>query len=64
LKTEVEVQFTAEAAGRTKVVLEHRKLEQFGAAAEQMRNIFGSDNGWTGILRGYASATLPEGRDG
>ena len=57
IKTEVEIHFIAENADRTKVVLEHRKLDQYGDMAEQMRGIFDSENGWTGILRRYASAT-------
>ena len=53
--TEVEVLFVAQGAHRTRVVLEHRKLERYGDAAARMRDIFGSDGGWTGILRAYAA---------
>ena len=56
LHTEIEVRFTAEDERRTRVDLEHRKLENFGEAAEQMRAIFGSDDGWGGLLRRFAAA--------
>jgi uncharacterized protein YndB with AHSA1/START domain len=54
VETEVEILFVAQGATRTKVVLEHRKLEQYGGAAEVMRDRFGSENGWSAILRAYA----------
>ena len=56
LHTEVEVRFTAEDDVRTRVDLEHRKLENYGELAEQMRAIFGSDDGWGGLLRRFADA--------
>jgi uncharacterized protein YndB with AHSA1/START domain len=56
LHTEVEVRFTAEEDGRTRVDLEHRRLENYGERAEQMRAIFGSDDGWGGLLRRFADA--------
>jgi uncharacterized protein YndB with AHSA1/START domain len=54
LHTEIEVRFTAEGDGRTRVDLEHRKLEAYGERAEEMRGIFGSDGGWNGLLRRFA----------
>ena len=56
LHTEIEVRFTAEDDGRTRVELEHRKLESYGERAEQMRTILGSDDGWGGLLRRFAAA--------
>jgi len=54
--SEVEVRFTAEADGRTRVDLEHRNFERMGTAAgEKMRK--GVDGGWTGILDLYVNAT-------
>jgi hypothetical protein len=38
----------------TRVELEHRRLDCYGPAAEQMRGIFDSEGGWTGILRLFA----------
>ena len=58
LHTEVEVRFTAEDDVRTRVDLEHRKLENYGELAEQMRAIFGGSDGggWGGLLRRFADA--------
>jgi uncharacterized protein YndB with AHSA1/START domain len=53
LVTEVEVTFTELAPHRTRVELEHRHLDRFGPAASRMRDTFGSDNGWSGILRSF-----------
>jgi uncharacterized protein YndB with AHSA1/START domain len=49
-ETEVEVRFVREADERTRVELEHRKLERYGDHAEMMRGIFDSEAGWTGTL--------------
>jgi uncharacterized protein YndB with AHSA1/START domain len=54
--TEVEVRFTPEGARRTRVELEHRNLEKFGTAAEDMKKSFQSDGGWTGLLKLFAQA--------
>jgi uncharacterized protein YndB with AHSA1/START domain len=56
LHTEIEVRFTAESERRTRVELEHRKLESYAERAEQMRAILGSDDGWGGLLRRFAAA--------
>ena len=55
LLTEVEVRFTADGAG-TLVELEHR-LEGYGAAAAQMREIFDGPNAWMGLLESFARET-------
>lgn len=54
IQTEVEVRFTAEGSG-TRVELEHRMLESFGARAMEMKGIFDSEGGWTGLLAGFAA---------
>ena len=54
IRTEVDVRFTAIDAQHTKVELEHRGLEAYGADAMAMRDAFGSLNGWTGMLEHYA----------
>src|SRR5579864_2317480 len=54
LSTEVEIRFVALGPAQTRVELEHRQLERFGDAAEQMRTAFDSEGGWNGILRTYA----------
>lgn len=53
-ETEVEVTFTDEGSGRTRVDLCHRNLERYGDATEQMRAIFDHPNGWTGTLNRFA----------
>jgi hypothetical protein len=55
LVTEVEVRFVPLADGRTRVELEHRRLERFGAAAEKVRGQIGADGGWSAILRSFAA---------
>lgn len=54
LLTEVEVRFTAIDAGTTRVELEHRGLEAYGAQAVAMQQIFSSPSGWNGMLEEYA----------
>ena len=53
LGTEVEVRFIPESPNSTRVELEHRHLERYGAFGGKMKDIFDSDGGWGGILRGY-----------
>jgi len=49
-ETEVEVTFTEEGSGRTRVDLCHRNLQRYGDLTDQMRAIFDSPGGWTGTL--------------
>ena len=53
LITEVEVRFDAEPGGGTKVTLEHRCLERYGAGAEAARSGLASEGGWSGLLERY-----------
>ena len=63
LKTEVEVRFIAEGNNATRVELEHRCLDLYGARGHEMRSIFDSEKGWTGLLQAFAaSATADRGR--
>jgi uncharacterized protein YndB with AHSA1/START domain len=55
LITEVEVQFVAEGANSTRVELEHRNLERFGAQADAVRSIYDSPSGWPGLLQAFAA---------
>ena len=57
LVTEVVVTFTADGPARTRVDVEHRHLDRFGAAASQMRAVFESDGGWPGLLQHYGERT-------
>ena len=60
LRTEIEVRFEPDGENRTRVELEHRHFDGFGARAAEMRAIFdsggvpGAPQGWAGILRAYA----------
>ena len=51
LDVEVEVRFIVLGPALTRVEVEHRHIDRYGEAAERMRGIFDSDNGWTFILR-------------
>ena len=55
-QAEVEVQFLPEGPEKTRVVLEHRKLERFGDKAEMMRAMFDSPDAWQGTLGALARA--------
>ncbi len=54
IETEVDVCFTAIDANSTRVDLEHRGLEAYGADALAMRESFSSPSGWNGMLEHYA----------
>lgn len=56
VKTEVEVRFIAAGRDGTRVELEHRHLDGFGARRDEMRAIFDSDGGWTSLLEAFARA--------
>jgi uncharacterized protein YndB with AHSA1/START domain len=49
--SEVEVRFTPEAGGFTRVDLEHRYLERHGEGADAMRTAVDSPEGWNGLLQ-------------
>jgi uncharacterized protein YndB with AHSA1/START domain len=56
LVTHVEVRFVAEAPDRTRVELEHRDLDRFGAEGAGMRAKFEEPGAWGGILERFAGA--------
>jgi uncharacterized protein YndB with AHSA1/START domain len=58
LGTEVEVQFIAETPDTTRVELEHRFLERYGAKTETMRATFESEGGWAGLLQRFVRESL------
>lgn len=53
--SEVEVRFTPESDGRTRVDLEHRHIDRHGEGWESMRDAVGSDNGWRVGLENFAA---------
>jgi uncharacterized protein YciI/uncharacterized protein YndB with AHSA1/START domain len=54
--TEVEVTFTSEGPRKTRVELEHRNIERFGAQTDAIRKTFESDGGWSGTLGLFAKS--------
>ena len=54
LLTEVEVRFEPDGDG-TRVSLEHRLLDRFGARAAEVRGAVTSEGGWPGLLRRFAA---------
>lgn len=52
--SEVEVRFTPEADGTTRVDLEHRNFERQGPEAESMRTAVDGEGGWNSLLDLYA----------
>ena len=55
LVTELEVRFVAVEAARTRVELEHRKLENFGPRAEEIRALLDSYDAWQGAIDRFAA---------
>jgi uncharacterized protein YndB with AHSA1/START domain len=53
--SEVEVRFTSEPNGFTRVDLEHRHFERLGPGADAMRTAVDHPDGWTGLLQHFAN---------
>ncbi len=60
LVTEVELVFYAEGPKKTRVQLEHRKLEAYGEGAAAMHATFDSDDAWVRTIALFASAATKE----
>jgi hypothetical protein len=53
LSSEVEVRFTAEPDGTTRVDLEHRNFERMSMGGEQMRTMVEGGMGWEALMHLY-----------
>jgi DNA-binding transcriptional ArsR family regulator/uncharacterized protein YndB with AHSA1/START domain len=58
--SEVEVLFTAESPGRTRVEFAHRHLERYGQGTERMRSALGAPGGATQVLAAYAATVASQ----
>src|SRR6516165_2666997 len=56
LKTEIEVRFIPEGKDGTRVELEHRHLDRYGARRDEMRRIFDTEGDWGRLLELFARA--------
>lgn len=54
LKTEIEVRFIAEGSDHTRVELEHRHLDRYGAHRDKMRAVFDTEGDWGRLLEAFA----------
>ena len=61
LGTEIEINFVAEGAQRTRVELEHRRLDRYGARHEEMRAIFDKGGDWGRVLAMFAEVAERDG---
>ncbi|MBT9560885.1 MAG: SRPBCC family protein [Myxococcales bacterium] len=56
LGTEIEIHFTAEGDRRTRVDLEHRRLDRYGLHRDRMRAVFDKEGDWGRLLARMAEA--------
>lgn len=56
LGTELEIRFIAEGTKATRVELEHRHLDRYGARRDEMRAIFDSSGDWGRLLEAFGRA--------
>jgi uncharacterized protein YndB with AHSA1/START domain len=54
LKTEIEVRFIPVGKDGTRVELEHRLLDRYGARRDEMRRIFDTEGDWGRLLQSFA----------
>lgn len=53
--SEVEVRFTSQSDGTTRIDLEHRNFERMGESGKNMRMMVDSPGGWGDLLQLYAA---------
>ena len=53
--SEVEVRFTPESGGSTRVDIEHRYFNRHGEGGDTMRTAVDAPNGWSGLLQLFAA---------
>jgi len=63
LKTEIEVRFIADGKDGTRVELEHRKLDRYGARRDEMRTIFDTTGDWGRLLAAFAQTAAASARN-
>jgi uncharacterized protein YndB with AHSA1/START domain len=56
LGTEIELRFIAQGKDGTRVELEHRRLDRYGARRDEMRRIFDTEGDWGRLLEAFARA--------
>jgi uncharacterized protein YndB with AHSA1/START domain len=60
LKTEIEVTFIPEGENVTRIELEHRRLDRYGARRDEMRRIFDVEGDWGRLLAQFARAAAAD----
>src|SRR5499427_1389238 len=63
LKTEIEVRFIAVGQDATRVELEHRRLDRYGARRDEMRTIFDTTGDWGRLLAAFAQTAAASARN-
>jgi uncharacterized protein YndB with AHSA1/START domain len=58
LKTEIEIRFVPEGKDSTRVELEHRRLDRYGARRDEMRRIFDKEGDWGRLLEMFARVAV------
>ena len=54
IDTEIEIRFLPDGKDRTRVELEHRHLDRFGARRDEMRRVFDQEGDWGKLLAMFA----------
>jgi uncharacterized protein YndB with AHSA1/START domain len=62
LGTELEIRFVVEGSNRTRVELEHRRLDRYGARRDEIRAILEKSGGWGQLLAGFAEVAAERSR--